>query len=145
VKYKIAALSAISFATFFAGHAFAYDYPDKMTGRAAIACNFEADLVFNRKLDLVDKYVTPDFVDHNAMVDAKDAAAFKEGLSKLPKFNDAPSQGCGGAKVVLQTGDYVMFIRETMTPNPKDATKKIMVTHFDLWRFEGNKIAEHWD
>jgi len=122
----------------------AADYPNKMEGKAAIACNFEADLVFGRKVEMADKYVTPNFVEHNVRARASDIASFKEGLSKMPKF-PGPRSGCGGAKIVLQDGDYVVFVRETQVPDPADNTKRVQGTHFDVFRFEGDKIAEHWD
>jgi len=126
------------------GTSLAADYPNKMEGKAAIACNFEADLVFARKIDMADKYVTPDFVEHNVRVHSTDIASFKEGLAKMPKF-PGPASGCGGAKIVLQQGDYVVFVRETQVPDPTDNTKRVPGTHFDVFRFQGNKIAEHWD
>jgi len=143
MKRKIA-LFVITAATTITARGFAADYPNKMEGKAAIACNFEADLVFARKIDMADKYVMPNFVEHNVRARSTDIASFKAGLAKMPKF-PGPASGCGGAKIVLQQGDYVVFVRETQVPDPADSTKRVPGTHFDVFRFEGDKIAEHWD
>lgn len=132
------------FATMFAGHAFAVDYPNQMTGIGKIACDFEADIVFQRNLDTLDKYVLPNFIRHASPATLYTAEAFRQRMANLPKFN-GPKEGCGGAKVVVYDGNYVMFLREGTAPDPNDATKRIFHTHFNVWRFEGNKIAEHWD
>jgi predicted SnoaL-like aldol condensation-catalyzing enzyme len=120
------------------------NYPNKMEGKAVIACNFEADLIFGRKLDLADKYVTRNFGDHNVGFRTNDIPSFKEVLSKMPKFGQGQS-GCGTMKIVIQQGDYVIFVRDMPVPDPHDSTKRVPGTHFDVYRFEGNKIAEHWD
>jgi predicted SnoaL-like aldol condensation-catalyzing enzyme len=127
-----------------AATAAAAEYPNKMKGNAEIACNFEADLVFNRKLDLANKYVTDDFVEHNVRAHTTNIKDFQAALAKMPKFN-GPAQGCGGAKVVITKGSYVVFLRETMVDDPNAPGKKVTGTHFDVFRFEGDKIAEHWD
>ncbi len=139
-----AVLLAFSAAVLSAPSGFAVDYPNTMDGKAAIACAFEADLVFARRIEMADKYVTANFTEHNPRARTSDIATFRDALSKMPKF-PGPASGCGGAKIVLQQGDYVVFVRETMVPDPQDSTKRVPGSHFDVFRFEGNKIAEHWD
>src|SRR5262245_25450449 len=124
---------ALSAALLSAPAGLAVDYPNTMDGKAAIACAFEADLVFARKIEMADKYVTTKFVEHNPRARTSDIAAFKDALSKMPKF-PGPASGCGGAKIVLQQGDYVVFVRETMVPDPQDSTKRVPGSHFDVFR-----------
>jgi predicted SnoaL-like aldol condensation-catalyzing enzyme len=129
---KIGAL-AFGAALFLAGTASAAAYPTAMTGKAKIACDFEAELIYARKIDLAPKYVHDDFIDHNTRIDSKTIAEFQQKLATFPKL-PAPASGCGQPKVVLNQGDYVLFLQE----RPQGS-------HFDLYRFEGDKIAEHWD
>lgn len=128
-----------------AGAARAVDYPNKMEGKAKIACGFETDLVFNRKLDAASQYVTDNFVEHNTRANTTNMKDFQAALQKMPKFGSGPAQTCPAAKVVLSTGDYVVFVREGQQDNPQVPGTKMTVSHFDVFRFEGNKIAEHWD
>jgi predicted SnoaL-like aldol condensation-catalyzing enzyme len=120
--------------------------PMKMGGKSAIACNFEADVIFNHKIDMVDQYMTPNYIGHhNNQVDTTDMPSYKAALNKRPAGNGPERQGCGGADLVLEQGDYVTFLRYPKTPDPNDPTRMVTHTHFDIWRFQGNKIAEHWD
>ena len=118
------------------------DGRDTITGKAAIACNYERDLWLGHKYDLIPKYILPTYTTHHTGgEDTKGADAWKA-WSMNTKPREANS--CPGATRVIETKDLVIFMRHSQHPDPKDPTRMINATHCDIWRFEGNKIAEHW-
>jgi predicted SnoaL-like aldol condensation-catalyzing enzyme len=46
---------------------------------------------------------------------------------------------------ILAEGDLVMLATVSYSPDPENPGKKYAGTHFDLFRIENGKIAEHWD
>jgi predicted SnoaL-like aldol condensation-catalyzing enzyme len=46
---------------------------------------------------------------------------------------------------MIAEGDMVMVAVVTFEPEPEQPGKKYATTHFDLYRIENGKIAEHWD
>ncbi len=46
---------------------------------------------------------------------------------------------------MIAEGDMVMIAVVTFEPEPEPPGKKYATTHFDLYRIENGKIAEHWD
>ncbi len=46
---------------------------------------------------------------------------------------------------LMAEGDLVMVATVAYAPDPEKPGHKYPETHFDLFRIEGGKIAEHWD
>jgi predicted SnoaL-like aldol condensation-catalyzing enzyme len=46
---------------------------------------------------------------------------------------------------IMAEGDLVMVATVTYAPDPERPGQKYAGTHFDLFRIENGKIAEHWD
>jgi predicted SnoaL-like aldol condensation-catalyzing enzyme len=46
---------------------------------------------------------------------------------------------------IMAEGDLVMVATVSYLPDPENPGKKWAGTHFDLFRIENGKIAEHWD
>jgi len=46
---------------------------------------------------------------------------------------------------IMAEGDKVLVASVTFLPDPENPGKKYAGTHFDLFRIEHGKIAEHWD
>ena len=45
----------------------------------------------------------------------------------------------------MAEGDKVLVASVTYNADPENPGKKYAGTHFDLFRIENGKIAEHWD
>lgn len=46
---------------------------------------------------------------------------------------------------IMAEGDRVLIATVTYSPDPENPGKKYAGTHFDMFRIEDGKIAEHWD
>ncbi|MDQ0600919.1 putative SnoaL-like aldol condensation-catalyzing enzyme [Streptomyces canus] len=85
---------------------------------------------------VVDRFVRPDYIQHNPF--APDGAETLKGLatSVHAQFPDAVY----GIKRVLSEGDLVL-VHSNVVLTPGDRGQAV----FDIFRFQGGKIAEHWD
>jgi predicted SnoaL-like aldol condensation-catalyzing enzyme len=119
------------------------DGHDTITGKAAIACNYERDLWMGHKFDLIPTYILPTYTTHHSNdVDTVGSDAWKAWAEKQ---KTRPGDSCPGAgRTIIESENFVIFLSHSQTPDPKDPTRMINHTHCDIWRFEGNKIAEHW-
>ncbi|MGW2385481.1 nuclear transport factor 2 family protein [Streptomyces lincolnensis] len=93
--------------------------------------------VFERgDTEVVDRYVRPDYIQHNPL--APDGAETLKNLGKAihAQFPDAKYD----VKRVISEGDLVLVHSNVvMAPGTKGQAV------FDIFRFQGGKIAEHWD
>ncbi|MFE7271315.1 nuclear transport factor 2 family protein [Streptomyces sp. NPDC057623] len=86
--------------------------------------------------DVVDRYVRPDCIQHNPL--APDGAETLKNLGKAvhQQFPDAEYD----IRRVISEGDLVLVHSNVvMTPDTRGQAV------FDIFRFQGGKIAEHWD
>ncbi|SNX62037.1 predicted SnoaL-like aldol condensation-catalyzing enzyme [Streptomyces sp. TLI_55] len=85
---------------------------------------------------VVDRFVRPDYIQHNPL--APDGAETLKGLavSVHQQFPDAKYD----IKRVISEGDLVLVHSNVvLTPGARGSAV------FDIFRFQGGKIAEHWD
>jgi predicted SnoaL-like aldol condensation-catalyzing enzyme len=115
----------------------------KLDRNKQAAYHIEKDLLEANHWDEADKWLTPEYLQHNPNV--------KSGRAGVVAFFSAarkptPVPEHLGAKVafVNAEGDYVTVatVREMMDPTTHD---KYTTTWFDTWRFVDGKAAEHWD
>ena len=97
-----------------------------------------------RHMDQADKYMTPEYMQHNPNAETGEKG-FKDYFTKLgPPAAIAPT--LDGLVAIQAEGDYVTlsFVREM--DDPKMKGKKYTTTWFDMLRFDNDgKIVEHWD
>jgi predicted SnoaL-like aldol condensation-catalyzing enzyme len=99
-----------------------------------------------RNPDLVEQYVSPDFVEHNPRIEGG-----RDGLVKFMKSLPAPPNDEIGPEMknppayVVAEGDLVTFIFKRRVPDPKDKSKTYERFTFDTFRVKDRKIIEHWD
>jgi predicted SnoaL-like aldol condensation-catalyzing enzyme len=86
--------------------------------------------------EVVDRYVRPDYIQHNPLAPDGAEALKNLGVAVHQQFPDAEYD----VKRVISEGDLVLVHSNVvMTPG----TRGMAV--FDIFRFQGGKIAEHWD
>lgn len=95
-------------------------------------------------LELAEKYMAEDYIQHNPSVPTG-RAAFVEFFGKLKKPRAIEAKVAAPLVSITAEGDLVVlsFVREVA--DPKDASKKYTTTWFDMFRIANGKIAEHWD
>jgi len=115
----------------------------KLDRNKQAAYHIEKDLLEANHWDEADKWLTPEYLQHNPNV--------KSGREGVVKFFSAtrkptPVPEHLGAKVafVSAEGDYVTVatVREL---TDSTSNQKYTTTWFDTWRFVDGKAAEHWD
>jgi predicted SnoaL-like aldol condensation-catalyzing enzyme len=116
----------------------------KLAANKKAAYDFYRIVLHGLRLDQADKYMRPDYMQHNPNADTG-MAGFKAYFEKLGGPKPIPDK-LDGLVAIQAEGDYVTlsFVKEY--PDPKEKGKKYTTTWFDMFRFDNNgKIAEHWD
>ena len=108
-----------------------------------IAYDFFRIVLRGRQLDRAADFMHEDYMQHNPNADTG-LAGFLEYFERLPGPNPVPDE-LPGLVAIQAEGDYVTlsFVREYDDPNRPG--EKYTTTWFDMFRIEGDKIAEHWD
>ena len=105
--------------------------------------NLFREVLEARHMELADKYLAQDFIQHNP-----NAA---NGLPALKKFfaNSKPQPISPKLKrpitAMLAEGDMVMVVYPRELPDPKNPGKKYSTAGFDMYRIRNGKVVEHWD
>lgn len=107
------------------------------------------DALTGGKLDVLDKYVAEDFVEHDpspSMSEKKGIERIKEDFAAYHKI--FPNMKAEVHNIAV-SGDY-LFAYLTFTGTTAEpymgmpANQKMTMNAIDLIRFEGDKAAEHW-
>jgi predicted SnoaL-like aldol condensation-catalyzing enzyme len=94
--------------------------------------------------ELAPRYFTEGYIQHNPNVSTgRDAmvAYMKQTRPVLP-IDPAITFP---VVAIMAEGDLVMVATVSFTPDPEAPDRKYAGTHFDMFRIEHGKIAEHWD
>ena len=103
------------------------------------------DLLEANHWELADKWITPEYHQHNPLVaSGRDrVVTFFQSITKPSEIPEHITK----TKIVavVAEGDLVIVVTPRELTNPRDPTKKYTTTWFDMWRFKGGKADEHWD
>ena len=121
----------------------AKDSDKRLESNKILVLNLFREVLEARHLDLADRYLAVDFIQHNPNADTG-IEGFKAYFTKLG--GPMPVQDTVPGLVAIQAaGNFVTlsFVREM--PDPKNKDQKYTTTWFDMFRIDDGKIAEHWD
>lgn len=106
--------------------------------------NFWREVFEGGHLNLAEKYMAEDYIQHNPNV-ATGRAAFIQFFSKISQPKPIQPQITMPLVSITAERDLVTlsFVREYT--DPKDPSRKYTTTWFDMFRIKNGKIAEHWD
>jgi len=90
------------------------------------------------------KYFTESYIQHNPNV-GTGLAAMVEYMEKTRPICEIQPKINFPVIAITAEGDLVMVATVSNTDDPTAPGKKYAGTHFDLYRIENGKIAEHWD
>src|SRR5437762_6843706 len=120
--------------------------PNKqLEANKTLVLNLFREVLEARHMELADKYLAADFIQHNPNA-ANGLPALKQYFSAQntpPKEIQAKIQ----RKVValLAEGDMAIIVSPRELTDPKDKTTKYTTTGFDMYRIKNGKVVEHWD
>jgi predicted SnoaL-like aldol condensation-catalyzing enzyme len=96
------------------------------------------------RVDLAPQYFTENYIQHNPNV-ATGLAAMIEYMKKTRPVRPIDPMITFPVISIIAEGDLVSMATVTYEDDPDNPGKKYSTTHFDMFRIENGKIAEHWD
>jgi predicted SnoaL-like aldol condensation-catalyzing enzyme len=93
--------------------------------------------------DEADKWLTPEYIQHNPLVVSGRDAVVKFFGSRPKK--PTPEKMQTKIVAVVAHGDLVVVAFPREHKDPKDPSKSYTTTWFDMWRISNGKAAEHRD
>jgi predicted SnoaL-like aldol condensation-catalyzing enzyme len=148
----------IVFALVSAGPAHSQVPPVAAPDQAALLKASDPKLAANKKLvfdmyraiiqagrtDLAPQYFTEGYIQHNPNV-ATGRDALVAYIKQTRPVRPLEPTITFPVISIMAEGDMVMVAVVNYAPDPENPGKKYASTHFDLYRIENGKIAEHWD
>ena len=106
-----------------------------------LVLNWYRDVIAYGHVDLANKYMADDFVEHSANVSGgrADFVAYHGKMPAKPLQAALPRE----PYKILTKGDYVVLVWEIEDEDAKGV--KYKYNNFDVVRVANGKIAEHWD
>ena len=94
--------------------------------------------------ELAPRYFTRDYIQHNPNVATGRDAMVAYMKATRPVRPIEPTITFPVVAIMAE-GDLVMVATVSYAPDPENPGHKYAGTHFDLFRIENGRIAEHWD
>ena len=91
-----------------------------------------------------EKYFTEGYIQHNPNVTTGRKAMVEFMKNSRPRKDIEPDIHFPVISIMAE-GDLVMIATVSYQPDPDAPGKTYTGTHFDMFRIENGKIAEHWD
>ena len=102
------------------------------------------DLLEANHWELADKWLTPEYHQHNPNVGSGRDPVVKFFMS-FRKPTPVPEHMKTKIVAVVAEGDLVIVVTPREFTDPRDPSKKYTTSWFDMWRFKDGKADEHWD
>lgn len=132
--------------------------PTAAPDQAALLKSSDPKLAANKKLvfdmwraiiqaghtEMAPQFFTESYIQHNPNV-ATGRDAMVEYMKKTRPVRAIDPTITFPVIAIMAEGDLVMVATVSYLPDPENPGKKWAGTHFDLFRIENGKIAEHWD
>jgi len=132
--------------------------PTGVTDQAALLASKDPKLAANKKLvfdmwraivqaghtELAPRYFTESYIQHNPNV-ASGRDAMVAYMRSTRPVRPISASITFPVVTIMAEGDLVLLATVNYLPDPQAPGHKYATTHFDLFRIERGKIAEHWD
>jgi predicted SnoaL-like aldol condensation-catalyzing enzyme len=115
----------------------------KLHANKQVVLHIVRDLLECNHWDEADKWLTPEYIQHNPLVVSGRDAVVKFFGSRPKKA--IPQSMQTKVVAVMADGNLVLVAFPREYNDPKDPSKTYTTTWFDMWRIENGKAAEHWD
>jgi predicted SnoaL-like aldol condensation-catalyzing enzyme len=119
------------------------DRDPKLHANKQVVLHIVRDLLECNHWDEADKWLTPEYIQHNPLV-ASGRDPVVKFFGSRPK-KPIPEKMQTRVVAVLADGDLVIVAFPREYKDPKEPSKTYTTTWFDMWRISQGKAAEHWD
>jgi len=121
------------------------DADPKLEANKRLIYNLFREVLEARHMELADKYLAPNFIQHNP-----NAADGLDALKKYFANGKAQPQPIAPKlkrpiTAMIAEGDMVAVFYPSERTDPRDKTKKYTTAGFDLYRIQNGRVVEHWD
>jgi predicted SnoaL-like aldol condensation-catalyzing enzyme len=114
----------------------------KLAANKKLVYDFWREVLEARHLDLAEKYMRTDYMQHNPNADTG-VAGFKAYFSKLG--GPLPIEPKIKREVISIVAEGNLVILNFVQENKDSKGQPYKTTWFDMFRIQDGKIAEHWD
>lgn len=104
--------------------------------------DFWRSVVNGGHVEVADELQTEDYIQHSPIL-RTGRAAFKEIFSVVPRQDEIPQLVSPPLVAIIAEGDLVAMTLVETLPEP-DGSGSYTTTHFNLFRVENGRLAEHW-
>lgn len=116
----------------------------KYAANKKLVYNMWREFIEAGHVEVAEKYFTESYMQHNPNVPTG-RKALVEGRSKWAKPQAVSDTIKRQVVAIIAEGDLVVISFVSERTDPNEINKKYTTTHFDMFRIENGKIAEHWD
>jgi len=122
------------------------DSPDpQLAYNKRLAFDFWRLVLEAGRIDLIDRFVTADFIQHNPNM-----RSGRDYFAKLIKTERPvplePKRVLSSPLIsIIAERDMVVMLFRVTGPDPDDPIRQYSTTRHDTYRIEDGKLAEHWD
>jgi predicted SnoaL-like aldol condensation-catalyzing enzyme len=116
----------------------------KLAANKKLVFDMYRTIVNAGRADLAEQFFTPGYIQHNPNVESGRDALVAYIKKTRPARPIPPEIGFPVISIMAE-GDMVLVASVSYQDDPENPGKKYAGTHFDLYRVENGKIAEHWD
>jgi predicted SnoaL-like aldol condensation-catalyzing enzyme len=120
------------------------DKDPKLAANKQLVFDMWRAIIQGAHTELAPKYFTKEYIQHNPNVATGRDAMVQYMKSTRPVRPIDPTITFPVITIMAE-GDKVLIATVTYSPDPTAPGTKYAGTHFDLFRIEHGKIAEHWD
>ena len=120
-------------------------YLNTLESNKKLISDFHRLVVEPRNTDLVEVYVSPEFVEH----EPSEQKGIESVVKMLKAATPAASEEVGSAlpnppAFIMAQGDLVVWMFKQNVPDPQDKSKTAERFSLEVYRIKDRKIVEHW-
>jgi len=116
----------------------------KLAANKKLVFDMYRAIVQGGRTEMAEQFFTPEYIQHNPNVKSGRDELVKYIAKTRPKVELKPLLDFPVISVIAE-GDMVMLAVVSWQDDPENPGQRYANTHFDLYRIQNGKIAEHWD
>ena len=125
-------------------HALLKSSDPKLAANKKLVFDMYRAIVNAGRVDMADQFFTKEYIQHNPNVKSgrDELVAY---IKKTRPVREMTKDIAFPVIAIMAEGDLVTVATVAMIDDPEKPGQRYANTHFDMYRIENGKIAEHWD